>query len=124
VDAASAGSIRGARLRRVEDRLGAADPEAIRTAGARLERTPDARLASGPGLVAAAFGLTRADTGRDLLDPAAPVRLEVGRPPARVVATPRIGIGYADEPWRSRPWRFVDPDSAAVSGTRSRGSAS
>ncbi|HET7182765.1 MAG TPA: hypothetical protein VFI15_11075, partial [Candidatus Limnocylindrales bacterium] len=63
-------------------------------------------------------------TGMDLLDAQAPVRLEVGRPPDRVVATPRIGIGYAAEPWRSRPWRFLDPDSSAVSGTRPRGSAS
>ena len=90
----------------------------------RLAALPDGRIASGPGLVAAAFDITRALTGTDLVDPSSPVRIEIGPRPANVVATPRIGIAYADEPWRSEPWRFVDPDSAAVSGARPRGSAS
>ena len=77
-----------------------------------------AQLASGPGLVAAAFDITRAETGRDLLDAAASLRLEPGTPPRRVTTTPRVGIGYAPEPWRTLPWRFVDPESPAVSGPR------
>jgi DNA-3-methyladenine glycosylase len=85
----------------------------------RLETLPTARLAAGPGLVAAAFDITRADTGTDLLAPAAALRLEAGGAPAEVLATPRVGIGYAPEPWRSVPWRLVDPSSAAVSGPRS-----
>jgi len=28
-------------------------------------------------------------------------------PPARILATPRIGIDYAGEPWVSKRWRFV-----------------
>jgi DNA-3-methyladenine glycosylase len=91
---------------------------------ARLRSLPSAILASGPGLVTAAFDVTRADTGADLLDPAASLRIEPGTPPRRVEATPRIGIGYAAEPWRSRPWRLIDPDSPAISGIRARGSAS
>jgi DNA-3-methyladenine glycosylase len=90
-------------------------PEARERAAAQLAALPAARLASGPGLVAAAFDITRADTGADLLDPGSALRLEPGSPPARVVATPRIGIAYADEPWRSLPWRLVDPASPAVS---------
>ena len=93
-------------------------------AARRLDALPAARLASGPGLVTAAFEITRADTGVDLLDPSAGLRLEAGVPPARVDVTPRVGIGYAAEPWRSRPWRLIDPVSPAVSGARSRGSAS
>jgi DNA-3-methyladenine glycosylase len=124
LDAASAEGMRRARLRRLLARIGAAERDVVRKARARLDRIADARIASGPGLVAAAFGLTRADTGMDLLDPQAPVRLEVGRPPDGVAATPRIGIDYAPEPWRSLPWRFLDPGSGAVSGTRPRGSAS
>jgi DNA-3-methyladenine glycosylase len=81
----------------------------------RLQALPAARLASGPGLVAASFDITRADTGVDLLDPASPLRLERGAAPRHVVATARVGIGYASEPWRSLPWRFVDADSPAVS---------
>jgi DNA-3-methyladenine glycosylase len=81
----------------------------------RFQLLPAARLAAGPGLVAAAFSITRADTGADLLQPEAPLRLEAGRGGEHIVATPRIGIAYAEEPWRSLPWRFVDRDSPAVS---------
>ena len=46
-------------------------------AAAERDRAPAARrLASGPGLVAAAFGLDTGWTGLDLCDPASPLRLE------------------------------------------------
>jgi DNA-3-methyladenine glycosylase len=90
----------------------------------RLERLPAWKLASGPALVAAAFGISRGDTGIDLLDPRGELRIEEGTPPERIDVTPRVGIGYAGEPWRSNPWRFLDPASQAVSGARPRGSAS
>ena len=124
LDGPSAESMRVARWERWQARQ--REPESSVTAAEweRLAALPDSRVGSGPGLVAAAFGLTRADTGTDLLDPMASIRIEPGSPPARVAATPRIGIGYAAEPWRSRRWRFVDPDSGAVSGARPRGSAS
>jgi DNA-3-methyladenine glycosylase len=81
-------------------------------------RTPDARLAAGPGLVAAAFGIDRTDTGLDLCDPASRLRLEA-RPadevPPAIEATPRVGIAYAGEPWVSVPWRFVAVGSPAIS---------
>jgi DNA-3-methyladenine glycosylase len=93
----------------------ARDGDARERAAKRLGTLAPARLASGPGLVAAAFDITRAETGADLLDPGASLRLEAGRPPARIAATPRVGIGYAPEPWRSRSWRFVDANSPAVS---------
>ncbi len=115
--------MRQARIARTR-RRGPPDPghdEAARRRAARLAELPDARLAAGPGLVSAAFDITRTDTGLDLLDPASPLRLEVGTAPNDVVATPRVGIGYAAEPWRSQPWRLVDPTSPAVSGPRSRG---
>jgi DNA-3-methyladenine glycosylase len=78
-----------------------------------------ARLASGPGLVAAAFGVTRADTGRDLCDPDSRLRLEAdpaGAPDLDVTATPRIGIGYAGEPWVSLPWRLQVTGHPSASG--------
>jgi DNA-3-methyladenine glycosylase len=88
----------------------------------RIRALPEQRLASGPGLVAAAFGLDRADTGRDLCDPAAPIRLEAadGAAPPIVVATARIGVDYAPEPWRSVPWRFAIAGHPCVSGPRRR----
>lgn len=102
----------------------AADHAQRSRVASRLARVPVERLAAGPGLVTAAFGITRADTGADLLDPAGGLRIETATPPARIEATPRIGIAYAAEPWQSRPWRLIDPDSPSVSGARTRGRAS
>ena len=71
-------------------------------------------------------------TGLDMCDPTSELRLEApasasvsGSPePGRaVIQTPRIGIGYADEPWKSRPWRYLLSGEPAVSGPPSpRGS--
>lgn len=87
---------------------------------ARIARTRDHRLASGPGLVTAAFGLDPGWTGTDLCDPASPLRLEAvhGGPPLLefVRAMPRIGIGYAGEPWASQPWRLCLAGHHSVSG--------
>jgi DNA-3-methyladenine glycosylase len=108
-----AASMRTARLDWATRR--ALTAEARAQATTRLENLPAARLAAGPGLVTAAFGITREDTGRDLLDPSGSLRIEAGVAPARIEQTARVGIAYAAEPWRSLPWRFVDPDSPAVS---------
>ena len=90
---------------------------------ARIARLADGRLASGPGLVAAAFGLDTTWTGTDLCDPRSPLRLETaeardGDPPLPIIASPRIGIGYAGEPWTSRPWRLRLAAHPSVSGPR------
>lgn len=92
-----------------------------RARGRTLPVATDARLASGPGLVGDAFGLGVTDTGLDLCDPDGRVHLELpdpGAPPPRIVATPRVGIGYAAEPWRSKAWRFLDVESPSVSRRR------
>jgi DNA-3-methyladenine glycosylase len=91
--------------------------DAMRAARGR-PGVPDARLAAGPGLVGAAFALTRADTGRDLCDPVGALRLEAappGDPAPRIVTGPRVGIAYAGEPWTSLPWRFAVAGSPALS---------
>jgi DNA-3-methyladenine glycosylase len=106
-------AMRDARLSRALGRAGTGEARA-RTRE-RLASLAPTRLAAGPGLVTAAFGVLRAHTGRDLLDPASPLRIEPGRQVARALEATRIGVGYAAEPWRSRPWRFLDPDSPAVS---------
>jgi DNA-3-methyladenine glycosylase len=88
----------------------------------RIARLSRERLASGPGLVAAAFGLDTGWTGMDLCDPASPLRLEsapAGETPPIVVATPRIGIAYAGEPWIARPWRLIERGHPSVSGPAS-----
>ena len=124
IDAASAEAMRAARWKRWVQRRRAAESGPAAAERARLAALPDARVASGPGLVTAAFDITRGLTGADLLDPVAALRIQPGEAPSRVEATPRIGIAYAGEPWRSLPWRLIDPDSPAVSGARARGSAS
>jgi DNA-3-methyladenine glycosylase len=88
-------------------------------AAARIAGLPPDRLTSGPGLVAAAFGLGTAWTGMDLCAPDSPLRLEPAvpdDPPPVIDATPRIGIDYAGEPWVSRPWRFIARGHPSVSG--------
>jgi DNA-3-methyladenine glycosylase len=81
---------------------------------------PDVALASGPGLVCVAFSIERPLNGVDMCDPTSPLHLEPA--PAgeslAVEAGPRVGIGYAGEPWRSVPWRFWIAGSRAVSGPR------
>lgn len=91
----------------------------------RIRRVPPARLASGPGLVAAAFGLDTSWTGTDLCDPGSTLRLEEApdaeapnaeAAAATIVTTARIGIGYAGEPWASQPWRLSLAGHPSVSG--------
>jgi DNA-3-methyladenine glycosylase len=88
-------------------------------AATAVGRLPDRRLASGPGLVAAAFGIDVTWTGTDLCDEASPLRLEVAprdEPALIVRATPRIGIGYAGAPWTEHAWRFVIAGHPSASG--------
>jgi len=99
-------------------------PEAVLVRGAEiiegmdlaLARRPKAaqdRIATGPGNLAAAFGIDRSFDGADLLD--GPVRLAHGSPPAQIARTPRIGVAYAAE-WAERPLRFVIADDPHRSG--------
>ena len=97
-------SLRTERGRRYHDR----DPEKSARAASHLARVPDDRLAIGPGLVTAAFGVDTSRTGMDLCDPGSPLRLET-RPTDEVVeiqTSPRIGIPGAGQPWTGMPWRF------------------
>jgi DNA-3-methyladenine glycosylase len=102
-------------------------PEGLALANARLARTPDHRLASGPGLVAAAFGVDTSLTGIDMCEPGSPLRLERdSADPADVVADDlvradtRIGVAYAGPEWAGRPWRFTVAGHRSVSGPRAR----
>lgn len=69
---------------------------------ARRGAVADRLLASGPGRLAAALGITRALDGRPMRSSEVLVRR--GEMPAQVVVTPRIGISRAAD-W---PLRFVD----------------
>jgi DNA-3-methyladenine glycosylase len=118
--------MRDDRITRTAGNRRATTPQDATEDAVRLARTPALRLASGPGLVAAAFGLTTAWTGTDLCDPASALRLEVApaldgvwdATRARIRATPRVGVAYAGEPWTGRPWRLVLDGHPSVSGPR------
>ncbi|MGE5413271.1 MAG: DNA-3-methyladenine glycosylase [Syntrophomonadaceae bacterium] len=112
------------RASRIEHALGRRrlDGPAGEAEAARIRSLPVERLTLGPGVLAAAFGLDRTWTGTDLCDPRSPLRIEPcgpDEPAPAVVATPRIGVGYAGEPWVSRPWRLLALDSigARTAGT-------
>ena len=86
------------------------------------ERRPGVRdrdLSRGPARLTRPLGLTGAQDGTDLLDPASPVRLLPGPvPPSQVLTGPRVGVAGAGA---LTPWRFwlegeptVSPYRAAV----------
>jgi DNA-3-methyladenine glycosylase len=112
-------AMRASRLERTLARRRNRSPAADAAESARLEQLPADRLAAGPGLVAAAFGIDRSLTGRDLLAWNSPIRLEPAmadeaRPD--IVATPRLGIDFAGLPWTDVPWRFAIAGHPSVSG--------
>ncbi len=111
--------MRADRVTRAGANRRATAPERAVADARRIAGTADHRLASGPGLVAAAFGLDPGWTGVDMCDPASPLRLERGSGDRRgdhIRATPRIGIGYSGEPWISQPWRLTIAGHPSVSG--------
>jgi DNA-3-methyladenine glycosylase len=67
---------------------------------------------NGPGRLARAIGVTRADNGADLCGPV--LFIAAGSPPERIVTTTRVGVDYA-ESWRDAPLRFYDAESRHVS---------
>ena len=76
------------------------------------------KLSTGPGVLTKALGIDRRFNGVDLLDPAGKIRLllpEEALPEHEVIATTRVGIDYAGEPWASKPWRFCRRGSVYVS---------
>ena len=119
--------IRADRLAVTLRRRAGRTPEGREAARARLERTAAHRLASGPGMVAAAFGIDTTWTGRDLCSPEAHLRLERDpRDPSDTVrddairTSARIGVGYAGAEWAERPWRFAIAGHRSVSGAAGR----
>ncbi|MGY1814950.1 DNA-3-methyladenine glycosylase [Blastococcus sp. SYSU D00820] len=100
-------------LLRAGDVVVGEDLAAVRRPAARTARD----LARGPARLTQALAIGPDDRGRDLLDPASPVRLHAGQPPAAVSAGPRVGISVAME----LPWRFWQTDATSVSAFRPGG---
>lgn len=108
-------SMRAARLARAL-RLARSDA-ARELVTARITALPRERLAAGPGLVCAAFEIDRRRIGTDLLDSRSELRIEQGTTQGPITETPRVGIEYAPEPWRSAPWRFLESPPAISRAT-------
>jgi len=72
---------------------------------------------SGPGKLARAFRITRADNATNLCTGDSLYLVKGPRKRPRVLTTPRIGIDYALH-WKDELLRFVDADSKAVSKIR------
>ena len=80
------------------------------------QRRPRARkvedLASGPGRLTLAMGITRAHNGVDVTRGSLVVREPAGAPPVEIAVTKRIGIRHCAE----RPLRFLIRGNRFVSG--------
>jgi DNA-3-methyladenine glycosylase len=118
---AGADAMRAARLVVEARRRRVREDGGLDAARARIAAIPDRRLAAGPGLVGACFGVDPAWTGTDLCDPSARIRLEEDpawrRDDQRVVAGQRVGVAYAGS-WAERPWRFHLAGHPSVSRAR------
>jgi DNA-3-methyladenine glycosylase len=76
------------------------------------ERRPGARdrdLCRGPARLTRALGIDGSCGGADLLDPAGPLRLTLGAPPASFATGPRVGVAGAGAPTPWRYWLEGDP---------------
>ena len=73
-------------------------------------------LCSGPGKVCLALDITKNEYGLDLCNADSPLHLIQYRhiPDAKIVASPRINVAYAEEA-AAWPWRFYVKDSLYVS---------
>lgn len=65
-------------------------------------------LLSGPGKLAAAFGLGRRFDGLDMLDPSSALRLESGKRVRNILVGPRVGLSHGRG--ERFLWRFADAD--------------
>ena len=88
----------------------------------RRQGAPARDLARGPARLATALGITLADGGADLLDPAGAFVLELSPvPPGPIGSGPRTGVSGPGGDPETYPWRFflegdptVSPYRAAV----------
>jgi DNA-3-methyladenine glycosylase len=61
---------------------------------------------SGPGRVGKMLQLDKSFYGENLFT-SERIWIENAETDVKFIATPRIGIDYAGEPWVSKPWRFI-----------------
>jgi len=74
-------------------------------------------LCSGPARLTQALRIDGRDNGVDLCARGTDIWIEAGESlaPIRIGRSPRVGVDYAPEPWRSKSWRFFVRDNPFVS---------
>lgn len=70
---------------------------------------------TGPGRLGRELQLDRSFYGENLAT-SGRLWMENGLPPAAIIASPRVGIDYAGEPWVSMDWRFRRAQAPPVFG--------
>jgi DNA-3-methyladenine glycosylase len=85
----------------------AAITQGVELAREQRGQVPEVRLASGPGNLAAAFGIDRRDNGSDLLT--GPIRLAERSEAVEIERSARVGVDYAGA-WTDRPLRYLVRD--------------
>ena len=72
---------------------------------------------NGPARLCKAMVIDGDLNGASLGDPASPLMIEdaYDLPEDAVSCSPRVGIAYAPEPWRSKPWRYTVSNAYAGS---------
>ena len=86
--------------------------DGLEVARSRRPGSSDRDLARGPARLCRALGIELSHGGTDLRT--GEITLEVGTPPARWEAGPRVGLRGAPD----RPWRFWTPGERSVSAYR------
>jgi DNA-3-methyladenine glycosylase len=64
---------------------------------------------NGPGRITRSLGLDNSFYAEDLSF-SKRIWIEEGEYRGKYICSPRIGIGYAGEPWKNMPWRYLISD--------------
>lgn len=86
--------------------------EGLEQIAQRRAGVPPRAWTDGPAKLCRAFGIDGSLNNLDLTAANGQLWIEAGQPTAeeQVISGPRVGIGYAGEPWLSMPWRFLLSD--------------
>ena len=86
-----------------------APEEGLELIAARRAGIARTNWCNGPAKLSKALAIDGGLNGVSLMDPASPLYIEEGYPvdESHISASPRVGIQFAPEPWRSMPWRFT-----------------